>query len=203
MQTSSIPEVVNDIHNGHLVIVVDDENRENEGDLVCASSLVTPEQINFMVTYGRGLICMTMTAEHCKRLDLPLMVEGNDVRKATNFTLSIDAKEGITTGISAYDRAKTIRVAVDDHSQPSDLVRPGHMFPLMGQDGGVLVRAGHTEAGCDLTRLAGLTSSAVIVEILNDDGTMARLPDLEVFADKHSLKICRIKELAEYLRDNQ
>lgn len=186
-----------------MVVIMDDEDRENEGDLLMASDKITPEAINFMAKYGRGLICMTLTKEHCQRLRLPLMVNENDQIQATNFTVSIEAAEGVTTGISASDRATTVLAAVNQDAQPHDIVQPGHIFPLMAQPGGVLVRAGHTEAGCDLARLAELTPSAVIVEILNEDGTMARRPDLEVFAAEHDLKIGTIADLIHYRVRNE
>src|SRR5688572_5781495 len=170
----SIEDILGDIRAGRMVIMMDDEDRENEGDLLMAASLVRPQDINFMARYGRGLICLTLTRERCRQLRLPLMVEETADMHRTNFTLSIEARQGVTTGISAYDRAHTIRTAVAPNAQPEDLTQPGHIFPLMAQAGGVLTRAGHTEAGCDLTRLAGLEPAAVIVEILNEDGTMAR-----------------------------
>jgi 3,4-dihydroxy 2-butanone 4-phosphate synthase/GTP cyclohydrolase II len=178
--------------------MVDDENRENEGDLIMAAEKVRPEDINYMAKYGRGLICLTLSRERCDQLRLPLMVSETNEKLATNFTLSIEAAEGITTGISAHDRARTIRAAVAPGAQPEDLRQPGHVFPLMAQPGGVLTRAGHTEAGCDLARLAGLEPAAAIVEILNDDGTMARRPELEVFAREHDLKIASIADLISY-----
>ncbi|CAG0907934.1 unnamed protein product [Cyprideis torosa] len=181
-----------------MVVIVDDEDRENEGDLIMAASMVTPEDINFMATYGRGLICLTLTQERCKQLDLPLMVGRAGDAHGTNFTLSIEAAEGVTTGISAYDRAHTIRSAVRANAMPEDIVQPGHIFPLMARPGGVLTRAGHTEAGCDLARLADVEPAAVIVEILNEDGSMARRPDLEKFAEKHGLKIGTIESLIHY-----
>ena len=195
---NTIPEIIEDIRAGKMVIIMDDEDRENEGDLVMAAELVRPEDINFMAKYGRGLICLTLTKERCEQLNLPLMVRNNGTRYSTNFTISIEAAEGVTTGISAADRAHTIRTAVKKDAKPSDLVQPGHIFPLMAQPGGVLTRAGHTEAGCDLARLAGLEPAAVIVEILNDDGSMARRPDLEEFAKRHGLKIGTIADLIEY-----
>ncbi len=198
MALHSIEEIIEDIRLGKMVILMDDEDRENEGDLIMASSMVTPEAINFMATYGRGLICQTLTRERCQQLQLPLMVTNNNAQFATNFTVSIEAAEGVTTGISAHDRAVTVQAAVAKDAKPSDIVQPGHIFPLMAQEGGVLIRAGHTEAGCDIARLAGLEPSSVIVEILNEDGTMARRPDLEVFAEKHGLKIGTIADLIEY-----
>jgi 3,4-dihydroxy 2-butanone 4-phosphate synthase/GTP cyclohydrolase II len=175
---SAIEDIVADIAAGKMVIMVDDENRENEGDLIMAAEKVRPEDINYMATHGRGLICLTMSRQRCSQLRLPLMVTDTDKHHATNFTISIEAAEGITTGISAHDRARTIQVAVAPDARPEDLSQPGHIFPVMAQPGGVLTRAGHTEAGCDLARLAGLEPSAAIVEILNEDGTMARRPDL-------------------------
>jgi 3,4-dihydroxy 2-butanone 4-phosphate synthase / GTP cyclohydrolase II len=194
----SIEDVLADLRAGRMVIVMDDEDRENEGDLLMAASMVRAEDINFMARYGRGLICLTLTPERCEQLRLPLMVSGTDRARSTNFTLSIEAAEGVTTGISAHDRAHTIRTAVASAAQPDDLRQPGHIFPLMGQPGGVLTRAGHTEAGCDLARLAGLEPAAVIVEILNEDGTMARRPDLMSFARSHSLRMCTIAQLIRY-----
>jgi 3,4-dihydroxy 2-butanone 4-phosphate synthase/GTP cyclohydrolase II len=195
---SSIEEIVKDIREGKMVIMVDDENRENEGDLLMAAEKVRPEDINYMARYGRGLICLTLTRERCKQLRLPLMVDDTDHHHATNFTLSIEAAEGITTGISAHDRARTVRTAVAAGAKPEDLRQPGHIFPVMAQPGGVLTRAGHTEAGCDLARLAGFEPAATIVEILNEDGSMARRPDLEVFARKHDVKIGTIADLIRY-----
>jgi 3,4-dihydroxy 2-butanone 4-phosphate synthase/GTP cyclohydrolase II len=197
MALSTIDEIVDDLRQGRMVVIMDDEDRENEGDLLMAASLVRPEDINFMARYGRGLICLTLTRERCQQLHLPLMVPDKDV-PSTNFTLSIEAAHGVTTGISAYDRALTIRTAVRPDVKPQDLVQPGHIFPLMAQPGGVLTRAGHTEAGCDLTRLADLEPAAVIVEILNEDGTMARRPDLELFAKQHHLKMGTIADLIRY-----
>ncbi|MBV7315326.1 bifunctional 3,4-dihydroxy-2-butanone-4-phosphate synthase/GTP cyclohydrolase II [Shewanella sp. NIFS-20-20] len=198
MALHSIEEIIEDIRQGKMVILMDDEDRENEGDLIMAAEKVTPQAINFMATYGRGLICQTMTKARCLQLDLPLMVTNNNAQFSTNFTVSIEAAEGVTTGISAHDRAVTVQAAVARDAKASDLVQPGHIFPLMAQDGGVLTRAGHTEAGCDLARLAGLEPSGVIVEILNEDGTMARRPDLEVFSEKHGIKIGTIADLIEY-----
>ncbi len=198
MQLNTPAEIIDDIRNGKMVILMDDEDRENEGDLVMAAEYVTPDAINFMATHGRGLICLTLTRQRCKQLDLQLMVDKNKSPFSTAFTVSIEAAEGVTTGISAADRARTVKAAVARDAKPADIVQPGHIFPLMAQDGGVLVRAGHTEAGCDLARLAGLEPAAVIVEILNEDGTMARRPDLEVFAAKHGVKIGTIADLIEY-----
>lgn len=198
MKFNTVEEILEDIAQGKMVVIVDDEDRENEGDLIMAASLVTPEDINFMATHGRGLICVTMTQERCRQLDLPLMVGRVGDAHGTNFTLSIEAAEGVTTGISAYDRAHTIRTSVRPDAKPEDIVQPGHVFPLMARAGGVLTRAGHTEAGCDLARLANLEPAAVIVEILNEDGTMARRPDLEKFAENHNLKIGTIESLIHY-----
>ncbi|MGL5392631.1 MAG: bifunctional 3,4-dihydroxy-2-butanone-4-phosphate synthase/GTP cyclohydrolase II [Shewanella sp.] len=198
MALHSIKEIIEDIRQGKMVILMDDEDRENEGDLIMAAELVTPEAINFMAKYGRGLICQTMTKARCQQLNLPLMVTNNNAQFSTNFTVSIEAAEGVTTGISAHDRAVTVKTAVTKNAKAADLVQPGHIFPLMAQDGGVLIRAGHTEAGCDLARLAGLEPSSVIVEILNEDGTMARRPDLEIFAQLHGIKMGTIAALIEY-----
>lgn len=198
-----IDEIIADIRAGKMVIVVDDENRENEGDLIMAASRVRSEDVNFMARYGRGLICLTLTAARCRQLRLPLMVSDTDAQQATNFTVSIEAAEGITTGISAHDRARTVRVAVSPDAEPRDLRQPGHVFPLMAQPGGVLTRAGHTEAGCDLARLAGLEPAAMIVEILNEDGTMARRPQLETFAREHGLKMGSIADLIRYRLENE
>ncbi|MSQ99730.1 MAG: 3,4-dihydroxy-2-butanone-4-phosphate synthase [Xanthomonadales bacterium] len=195
---NSIPELLEDIRAGKMVVVMDDEDRENEGDLIMAASKVRPEDINFMARFGRGLICLPLTRERCQQLRLPLMVNMNQARFATNFTVSIEAAEGITTGISAYDRAHTIRTAVRPDADPSDLSQPGHVFPLMAQPGGVLARAGHTEASVDLAMLAGLEPAAVLVEILNEDGSMARRPQLEEFAREHGLKIGTITDLIHY-----
>ena len=198
MPISSTAEIVAEIRAGRMVVLVDEEDRENEGDLVMAAEYVTPEAINFMARYGRGLICLTLTEERCRQLALPLMVRDNRSPMGTNFTLSIEAAEGVTTGISAHDRAHTVRTAVRADASPTDIVQPGHIFPLRAQPGGVLVRAGHTEAGCDLAQMAGLTPASVICEILKDDGTMARLPDLEVFAAEHGLKIGTIADMIHY-----
>jgi len=195
---SKIEEIIADIAAGKMVIMVDDENRENEGDLLMAAELVRPEDINYMARYGRGLICLTLSRERCAQLRLPLMVGETDARHATNFTLSIEAAIGITTGISAHDRARTIQAAVAPEAKAEDICQPGHVFPVMAQPGGVLTRAGHTEAGCDLARLAGLEPAAVIVEILNDDGSMARRPDLEKFALAHGIRIGTIADLIRY-----
>jgi 3,4-dihydroxy 2-butanone 4-phosphate synthase/GTP cyclohydrolase II len=194
----SIGEIVDAMRNGEMVVILDDEDRENEGDLMMAASKCRSEDINFMARFGRGLICLTLTRARCEQLRLPLMVGDTDRRKTTNFTVSIEAAEGVTTGISAHDRARTVRAAVAPDARPDDLSQPGHIFPLMAQPGGVLTRAGHTEAGCDLARLAGQEPAAVIVEILNDDGTMARRDALVEFAKLHKLKIGTIADLIEY-----
>ena len=203
VEFSSVDEIVADLRIGKMVIIVDDEERENEGDLLMAADKVTPEDINFMAKYGRGLICLTLTQSRCNLLRLPLMASQNNGLEETNFTVSIEASEGVTTGISAHDRARTIRVATAPGAQPSDIKQPGHIFPLMAKPGGVLTRAGHTEAGCDLTRLAGLNPAAVIVEILNDDGTMTRRPDLIEFAKHHDIKIGTIADLIRYRVSNE
>jgi len=203
MSLNNIEEIIGDIRAGRMVILMDDEDRENEGDLVMAAAHVRPEDINFMASHGRGLICLTLTRRRCEQLALPLMVQSNLSSHATNFTLSIEAASGVTTGISAADRARTIQAAVAADAQPRDLVQPGHIFPLMAQPGGVLTRAGHTEAGCDLARLAGLEPAAVIVEILKEDGSMARRPDLEVYARQHGLKIGTIEDLIRYRIENE
>ena len=203
VEFSSVDEIVADLRIGKMVIIVDDEERENEGDLLMAADKVTPEDINFMAKYGRGLICLTLTQSRCNLLRLPLMASQNNGLEETNFTVSIEASEGVTTGISAHDRARTIRVATAPGAQPSDIKQPGHIFPLMAKPGGVLTRAGHTEAGCDLTRIAGLNPAAVIVEILNDDGTMARRPDLIEFAKHHDIKIGTIADLIRYRVSNE
>jgi len=200
---SPVSEVIAAIRAGEIVILVDDEDRENEGDLVFAAEFVTPEKINFLAKHGRGLICMPITEEHAARLGLKPMVEQNRSRHGTNFTVSIEAAEGIATGISAHDRALTVRVACSANAKAEDLVQPGHVFPLIAHPGGVLVRAGHTEACCDLARLAGLTPAAVLCEIMRDDGTMARLPDLVEFAAGHKLKIGTIADLIEYRSRNE
>jgi 3,4-dihydroxy 2-butanone 4-phosphate synthase / GTP cyclohydrolase II len=195
---SPIADIIDDIRKGRMVIIVDDEDRENEGDILMAAAKVRAEDINFMARYGRGLICLTLTRARCQQLRLPLMVGDTDREHGTNFTISIEAVEGVTTGISAHDRARTVRVAVGPDATPEDLRQPGHVFPLMAQPGGVLTRAGHTEAGCDLARLAGFEAAAVIVEILNEDGTMARRPELEAFAREHGLRIGTIADLIRY-----
>ena len=191
-------EIIADLRAGKMVIVMDDEDRENEGDLIMAASKARAADVNFMARYGRGLICLTLTGERCEQLRLPLMVSETERLRGTNFTVSIEAAEGITTGISAHDRARTIRAAVAPDAKPEDLQQPGHVFPLRAQPGGVLTRAGHTEAGCDLARLAGLEPAAMIVEILNEDGSMARRDDLQRFAHRHGLKIGTIADLISY-----
>lgn len=200
---NSVEELLDELRAGRMVVVMDDEDRENEGDLLMPASLVRPEDINFMARFGRGLICLTLTRERCRQLRLPLMVSETDRDRRTNFTLSIEAAQGVTTGISAYDRAHTVRTAVAPDARPEDLRQPGHIFPIMAQPGGVLTRAGHTEAGCDLARLAGFEPAAVIVEIMNDDGTMARRPELEAFARAHNLKIGTIADLIRYRLRNE
>ena len=203
MSLNSTEEIIADLRAGRMVIIMDDEDRENEGDLLLAADCVTPEAVNFMAKYGRGLICLTLTKARCERLHLPLMVNANSAPHSTAFTVSIEAARGVTTGISAADRARTIKAAVAPDARSTDLVQPGHVFPLMAQPGGVLVRAGHTEAGCDLARLAGFEPAAVIVEILNEDGTMARRADLESFAAEHGLKIGTIADLIHYRVANE
>ena len=200
---SPIEDIVADMKAGRIVILVDEEDRENEGDLVLASDHVTPEAINFMARFGRGLICLTLTRERCEFLKLPPMAARNGTVYSTAFTVSIEAAEGVTTGISAADRSHTIEVAVAKATQPTDLVQPGHVFPLQAVDGGVLMRAGHTEAGCDLAAMAGCSPSSVICEIMKDDGTMARLPDLQIFAAEHGLKIGTIADLIAYRSRNE
>ncbi len=203
MPISPIPELVAELAAGRMVILVDEEDRENEGDLVLAAEHVTPEAINFMARFARGLICLTLTRERCEHLQLPPMASRNGTKHGTAFTVSIEAATGVTTGISAADRARTVQVAVARDTLASDLVQPGHIFPLQAQEGGVLMRAGHTEAGCDLAGMAGLTPAAVICEIMKDDGTMARLPDLQVFAAEHRLKIGTIADLIGYRSRNE
>jgi len=198
MKSSTIPEVIEDIRNGKMIILVDNEDRENEGDIVVAAEHCTPEVINFMATHGRGLICVPMTQNRAAKLDLNLMVQENTDKYQTAFTVSVDAVEDTTTGISAQDRAKTVQVLIDDKTEPDDLRKPGHIFPLAARKGGVLVRAGHTEGAVDLPRMAGLKPAGVICEILNEDGTMARRPDLDKFAAKHDLKIATISDLIKY-----
>src|SRR5438309_6460884 len=198
MSIASTQEIVAEMRAGRMVILVDEEDRENEGDLVLAADFVTPEAINFMAKFGRGLVCLTLTEERCAQLNLSMMTTNNGTSYGTNFTVSIEAAEGVTTGISAADRARTIQMAVAKNAKPSDIVQPGHIFPLKAQKGGVLMRAGHTEAGCDLTEMAGLTPASVICEIIKEDGTMARLPDLLTFAEEHGLKIGTIADLIHY-----
>jgi 3,4-dihydroxy 2-butanone 4-phosphate synthase/GTP cyclohydrolase II len=198
MPIAPIPELVAELAAGRMIILVDEEDRENEGDLVIAADFVTPEAVNFMARFGRGLICLTLTRERCERLQLPPMAQRNGTQHATAFTVSIEAATGVTTGISAADRARTVAAAVAKDATARDLVQPGHIFPLQAQDGGVLMRAGHTEAGCDLASMAGLSPASVICEIMKDDGTMARLPDLELFAQEHGLKIGTIADLIQY-----
>jgi 3,4-dihydroxy 2-butanone 4-phosphate synthase/GTP cyclohydrolase II len=198
MHLNSTQEIIADIKAGRMVILMDDADRENEGDLILAGECVTPEAINFMARFGRGLICLTLTEARCRQLNLPLMVADNNDKNTTNFTVSIEAASGVTTGISAADRAVTVQAAVRPDARPGDIVMPGHIFPLRAQPGGVLTRAGHTEAGCDLARLAGFEPAAVIVEILNEDGTMARYPQLVEFARTHNLKIGTIADLIRY-----
>ena len=197
----AIEVIVEDFRAGKMVIMVDDENRENEGDLMMAAQKVRAQDINFMASHGRGLICLTLTRERCAQLQLPLMVEATDACHATNFTVTIEAAEGVESGVSAHDRARTIQTAVQRDAQPEHLLRPGHIFPLMAQDGGVLVRPGHTEAGCDLAALAGFEPAATIVEVMNMDGSMARRPDLEKFALQHGIRIGTIAALIEYRRE--
>jgi len=198
MAISTIPEAIEDIKNGRMVILVDDEDRENEGDLCMAAEFVTPEAVNFMAKHGRGLICLTLSEELARKINLPLMVNDNQSRFKTAFTVSIEARKGVTTGISAHDRATTIRTAIADHVKPEDIVSPGHVFPILARKGGVLVRTGQTEGSVDLARLAGLKPGGVICEIMKDDGTMARMPDLEVFAREHGLKIVTIADLINF-----
>jgi 3,4-dihydroxy 2-butanone 4-phosphate synthase/GTP cyclohydrolase II len=203
MELNTTKELIEDIRQGRMVILMDDEDRENEGDLIIAAERVRAEDINFMATNARGLICLTLTQQRCEFLNLPLMVGANKTPFNTNFTVTIEAAQGVTTGISAADRARTIQVAVARDSRPEDIVQPGHIFPIMAQPGGVLRRAGHTEAGCDLARLAGYSPAAAIVEIMNEDGTMARRADLERFAEKHQLKIGTIVDLIHYRIANE
>lgn len=198
MPLLTIEEAIQDVRNGKLVILVDDEDRENEGDLMIAAEKVAPDIINFMATYGRGLICLALTTEKCDRLDLPLMVDQNTSPFGTGFTVSIEARCGVTTGISAFDRATTVLTAIAEDASPQDLVRPGHIFPLKAKEGGVMVRAGQTEGSVDLARLAGLNPSGVICEIMDEDGSMARMPALEAFSEQHGIGICTIADLIEY-----
>jgi len=203
MKLNSTKEIIEDIRAGKMVVIMDDEDRENEGDILMAAEMVQADDINFMAKHGRGLICLTLSEQRCRQLRLPLMVGDNKAEMETNFTVSIEAAEGVTTGISAADRATTVRAAVKADAQAEDIVQPGHIFPVMARKGGVLFRAGHTEAGCDLARLAGFQAAAVIVEILNDDGSMARRSDLEVFAKQHDLKIGTIEDLIRYRIENE
>jgi 3,4-dihydroxy 2-butanone 4-phosphate synthase/GTP cyclohydrolase II len=200
---ATIPEAVDDVRAGRMIIIVDDEDRENEGDLVCAAEKITPEMVNFMAKHGRGLVCLSLTEERCDELQLLLQVSDNTSKFGTAFTVSIDARDGVTTGISAADRARTILTAVDPNTKPSDLVRPGHVFPLRARQGGVLVRPGQTEASVDIARMAGLKPAGVICEIMNDDGTMARLPDLMKFAEQHGLKIITVADLIRYRMEHE
>ncbi len=200
---ANIEEILSDYKQGKMIILMDDEDRENEGDLIIPAEIATKEDINFMATHGRGLICLTLTKERCNQLNLPLMVSQNNDANGTNFTVSIEAANGVTTGISAADRAKTVLDAVAKDATPDDIVQPGHIFPLMAQPGGVLTRAGHTEAGCDLARLAGFEPASVIVEILNEDGSMARRDDLEIFAKTHDIKWGTIEDLISYRVENE
>lgn len=200
---ATIPEAIEEIRQGHLIIIVDDEDRENEGDLVCAAEKITPELINFMAKEGRGLICLSLTEERCDELDLPPMAIHNTSSMGTAFTVSIEAKKGVTTGISASDRATTILTAIDPRTKPIDLARPGHTFPLRAQSGGVLIRPGQTEASVDVARLAGMVPAGVICEIMNDDGTMSRLSQLEIFAKRHNLKIISVADLIRYRMQNE
>ncbi len=202
MAIARIEDIIEDVRNGKMVIMVDDEDRENEGDVMVAAEKATPEAINFMARYACGLICLSLTEEQARRLNLPLMVDRNTSPYSTAFTVSIEAKEGVTTGISAHDRAKTVLTAIDDSTGPDDLARPGHIFPLIARPGGVLTRVGHTEASSDLARLAGLKASGVICEVMKEDGTMARLPDLEAFAERHGMKIGTIADLIKYKMRN-
>ena len=195
---SDIEDIIADVAAGKMVIMVDDEDRENEGDLMIAAEKVRPDDINTMVRHARGLVCLTLTRERCAQLQLPLMVDDTDKNHATNFTVSIEAADGIESGVSAHDRARTIRAAVAPDAKPAHLLRPGHIFPIMEQAGGVLTRPGHTEAGCDLARLAGLEPAVVTVEIMNDDGSMARRPDLHAFSKKHGTKVGTIADLIAY-----
>ena len=203
MTIAPTQELIDDIRLGRMIVLADAEDRENEGDLVLAADFVTPEAINFMATHARGLVCLTLTEERCRQLNLPLMVNDNRSPMGTNFTVSIEAASGVTTGISAADRARTVRAATARHAKAGDIVQPGHIFPVMAQNGGVLVRAGHTEAGCDLAELAGLTPAAVICEIMNPDGSMARLPDLFAFAERHGIKVGTIADLIRHRSETE
>jgi 3,4-dihydroxy 2-butanone 4-phosphate synthase / GTP cyclohydrolase II len=195
---SSVEEILEDFRHGKMVLMMDDEDRENEGDLIIAADVITPEHITFFARNACGLVCLTITEERAKRLNLPLMADKNGSTYETNFTVSIEAADGVTTGISAADRAKTVRTAVAKNALADDIVQPGHIFPIIAQPGGVLTRAGHTEAGCDLARMAGYEPAAVIVEVMNEDGTMAQRPELEAFADKHGIKLGTIADLIQY-----
>jgi 3,4-dihydroxy 2-butanone 4-phosphate synthase/GTP cyclohydrolase II len=203
MAIARIDDIIEDVRNGRMIVMVDDEDRENEGSIMIAAEKTTPEAIRFMARHARGLICLSLTAERARHLELPLMVGEDASPLRTAFTVSIEAREGVTTGISAYDRARTVLAAIDDRTRPDDLARPGHIFPLLARDGGVLVRVGHTEASVDLARLAGLKPAGVICEVMNEDGTMARLPDLEVFAERHGLKIGTIADLVKHRMRNE
>ena len=203
MTLNSTQELIDELRHGRMVVLADAEDRENEGDLVMAADFVTPEAINFMAMHGRGLICLTLTEERCRQLKLPLMVNDNRSPMGTAFTVSIEAASGVSTGISAADRARTVRAATARHAKPDDIVQPGHIFPVMAQNGGVLVRAGHTEAGCDLAELAGLMPAAAICEIMNPDGSMARMPELEAFAVRHGLKLGTIADLIHHRSENE
>ncbi|GMR20904.1 MAG: bifunctional 3,4-dihydroxy-2-butanone-4-phosphate synthase/GTP cyclohydrolase II [Gammaproteobacteria bacterium] len=203
MAISPTEDIIEELRQGRMVVLMDDENRENEGDLVMVAEHARAEDINFMARYGRGLVCLTLTRERCQQLQLPLMVNDNRAQLSTNFTVSIEAAEGVTTGISAGDRARTIQAAVKADARPAEIVQPGHIFPLMAQRGGVLARAGHTEAGVDLARLAGKEAASVICEIMNEDGTMARLPELKVFAGEHNLLIGTIADLIKFRLENE
>jgi 3,4-dihydroxy 2-butanone 4-phosphate synthase/GTP cyclohydrolase II len=198
MPLNTTEELIEDLRQGKMIVLMDDEDRENEGDLIMVAELVTPEHINFMIKHARGLLCLPMSVEMCERLDLPMMVSHNKSKYSTPFTVSIEAAEGVSTGISAADRAHTILTAVNPNAKPSDVAQPGHIFPLMAQPGGVMSRAGHTEAACDLAKLAGYSPAGAIIEIINDDGSMARRPDLERFAEQHQLKIGTIADLIHY-----
>ncbi len=203
MNLATTQEIIEELRQGKMVVLVDAEDRENEGDLVMAADFVTPEAINFMAKHARGLICLTLEEERCRQLNLPLMVSDNRAPHGTAFTMSIEAASGVTTGISASDRARTVQLAVAANAKPDDIVQPGHIFPVMAKPGGVLVRAGHTEAGCDLAKLAGRTPAAVICEVIKDDGEMARLPDLLIFAQQHGLKLGTIADLIRYRSINE
>ena len=203
MSLASTLEIIEELKAGRMVVLVDEEDRENEGDLVMAAEHVTPDAINFMAKYGRGLICLTLTDDRCRQLGLKQMVTDNQTPHGTAFTVSIEAAEGVTTGISAADRAVTIQAAVKHDAKPTDIIQPGHIFPLRARDGGVLVRTGQTEAAVDLARLAGLKPAGVICEIMNDDGTMARMPELKKFAKEHGIKICTIADLVAYRLKNE